>query len=413
MLLLSLALSRTQDDKGRVRWTLFGVSEQGPARAFWQSFFSAPGVELPEPQASGLAPPPARGRLRRLRGRERRSAPRRLAHPADGAGSALPGVERRAAARLDAPAAARDPTSRSTGVRFLLTFRPFARLPAPVQRAYLDGALHLLPFPGSLVFWGVPQYRKLAAELPFATQIPLLHLIERHEAPSGIRVPQSGWLHEARPGQPGPDAGHGPLRDRFKRTHRWARVLRHQDELELTERADQLAHVLFSTREDDVRLYGKPMARNAQIWSSDYRRVLDGPTATRRGPGSRGRRAESRRPVRLSLPVSRHARRPSRGLLAAPARGLSRSAKRPRHAAARRAARPSHGLRHAEAGSRATDRAVAAPARAPGAAGGRRAGRCARTPPPRTKPRPTPASCSMPPTCSREACCPLRSPARC
>src|SRR5205823_1532490 len=29
--LLPLALSRTQDDKGRVRWTLFGGSEQGPA----------------------------------------------------------------------------------------------------------------------------------------------------------------------------------------------------------------------------------------------------------------------------------------------------------------------------------------------------------------------------------------------
>lgn len=33
VILLSLALSQTQDDKGRVRWTLFGNSEQGPARA--------------------------------------------------------------------------------------------------------------------------------------------------------------------------------------------------------------------------------------------------------------------------------------------------------------------------------------------------------------------------------------------
>ena len=43
VLLMPLALSRTQDDKGRVRWTLFGGSEQGPARAFWRSFFTAPG----------------------------------------------------------------------------------------------------------------------------------------------------------------------------------------------------------------------------------------------------------------------------------------------------------------------------------------------------------------------------------
>ncbi|MBV8199253.1 MAG: hypothetical protein JOZ15_01390, partial [Acidobacteria bacterium] len=44
--LAPLALARTQDDKGRVRWTLFGASEQGPARPFWRGFFSAPGKEL-------------------------------------------------------------------------------------------------------------------------------------------------------------------------------------------------------------------------------------------------------------------------------------------------------------------------------------------------------------------------------
>jgi hypothetical protein len=47
VLLLSVALSRTQDDKGRVRWTLFGTSEQGPGRAFGRGFFTAPGVEVP------------------------------------------------------------------------------------------------------------------------------------------------------------------------------------------------------------------------------------------------------------------------------------------------------------------------------------------------------------------------------
>ena len=46
VVLAPLALSRTQDDKGRVRWTLFGGSEQGPARAFWQGFFTAPSEEL-------------------------------------------------------------------------------------------------------------------------------------------------------------------------------------------------------------------------------------------------------------------------------------------------------------------------------------------------------------------------------
>ena len=38
---------KTQDDKGRVRWTLFGASEQGPAKAFWRGFFTAPREEWP------------------------------------------------------------------------------------------------------------------------------------------------------------------------------------------------------------------------------------------------------------------------------------------------------------------------------------------------------------------------------
>lgn len=278
--LLALSLSRTQDDKGRVRWTLFGVSEQGPARAFWQSAYRAPGVERPEPEASAWL----RSLLAALAGGSashyadlRRAGLRILPMGADPRfpdwrEEPLPGWARPLVLRDDEPLA---------GVRFVLTFRPFDRLPAAVQNAYLAGTLALLPFPGSLVFFGVPQYHRLAAELPFAAQIPLLHLIERHEAPSGLRVPQSGWLHEPRPGRPAHDAAHGPLRNEFKRTHRWARVLREQDELACAEHADALARVLFSTHPDDVRLYGKPMARNAQLWTTDYRRLLDGPAATR------------------------------------------------------------------------------------------------------------------------------------
>ena len=35
---LALCLSRTEDDKGNTRWTLFGVSHDGPGAAFWRSF---------------------------------------------------------------------------------------------------------------------------------------------------------------------------------------------------------------------------------------------------------------------------------------------------------------------------------------------------------------------------------------
>ena len=54
VLILPLALSRTQDDKGRVRWTLMGGSEQGPSRPFWKSFLSSPGREIPSEKALGF-----------------------------------------------------------------------------------------------------------------------------------------------------------------------------------------------------------------------------------------------------------------------------------------------------------------------------------------------------------------------
>ena len=54
VLLLPVALSRSQDDKGRLRWTLFGASEQGPSKAFWRGFFTAPGVEAPWSEAEGF-----------------------------------------------------------------------------------------------------------------------------------------------------------------------------------------------------------------------------------------------------------------------------------------------------------------------------------------------------------------------
>ena len=53
-------------------------------------------------------------------------------------------------------------------VKYLLTFRPFGRLPANVRKAYLTGKLHLLPSPPSLAYWGVPGFRQLHRELPLA-----------------------------------------------------------------------------------------------------------------------------------------------------------------------------------------------------------------------------------------------------
>jgi hypothetical protein len=278
VLLLPLALARTQDDKGRVRWTLFGGSEQGPARAFWKSFFTSPGVELAEDRSLAVLRGVLGGafdlpvtQFADLHAAGLRILPLRAPESFPYWEEPLPGWTRRLLLEEA------EPIQR---VRYLLTFRPFSELSASLQRAYLEGALQLLPFPGSLVFWGTPLYRTLQRELPFAMQIPLLHLVRRHEAPDGLRIPQSGFLHEPTPAQPEPDSIHGPVRNRFARTHRWARVQRHQDELAVGALEDKTAHVLFSALPEELGLYGKPMARNAQIWSTDFHRLLDGPTAT-------------------------------------------------------------------------------------------------------------------------------------
>src|SRR4029077_18740309 len=165
----------------------------GPGRAFWRGFYSAPGTELPEAQSLRFF----RDLLHRVYGEPETN------------------LDDLRASGFRAPPSGGDPdfpywhegplpswsenllfsdAEPIAGVHYLLTFRAFATLPQPVQQAYLAGALHLLPFPGSLVFWGAQPYRRLSRELPLAMQIPLLQAISRHENWHGVRVPQSGWL---------------------------------------------------------------------------------------------------------------------------------------------------------------------------------------------------------------------------
>jgi hypothetical protein len=278
VLLLPLALSKTQDDKGRVRWTLFGGSEQGPAKAFWKSFYSAPRREVPREWSEGF--------IRRLLAAAYDEKPEELADLGktgfrvytNPQAALLPSWKEEPLPKWTEPFRWEKGTLR--GVRYLLTFCPWTFLPAVVRKAYLAGTLNLLPFPGSLVFFAAPPYMELQRKLPLAGQVPLLHSLFRHEAPNSIRIPQSGWLHEARPNNGHDPHVYGPVRDTFRRSHRWQRIHRHEDELAVVGTEDKLTHVLLSTAPDDISLYNKPMARNAQIWSHEYELLLDGPRAT-------------------------------------------------------------------------------------------------------------------------------------
>jgi len=260
--LFPLALSRTQDDKGNVPWTLFGASHEGPSRPFWSSFGARDGERLARlvAWAAGDAAPTL--------------ADLRVLVDDDVAADELPEFARALALSPadDAPLG---------GVRTVLTFRPFVALPPTVRAAFLAGALRLLPHPASLILFEHPGYRLLGASLPHARQIPLLHLYPRVEAGYTIRIPQSGWLDEVddatTAGKKGAH-GHKVVRH-VVRTHRWQRAQRDAGLSGDGAYTDDVSTALFSSDADDLGLYGKPMARNAQVWREDYRLILDGPRA--------------------------------------------------------------------------------------------------------------------------------------
>jgi hypothetical protein len=239
-----LALSRTQDDKGNERWTLFGASHDGAAKPFWHGLDPARLAEL-------VAWAGVTGDRWRVHG----DVPE--AHRARAfAGGSLAGIDA------------------------LVTFVPFARLDPSIRAAYLTGALQLVPHPASLVFFEHPRYRELARELPRATQIPLLHVFPRVETSCAIRIPQSGWLDEDDPAMHGKH-GHKVV-NHVVRTHRWQRVWRDADIHGDGAYTDRVSVALFSTDPDVLGLYDKPLARNVQIWTEDYALLLDGSRCDRK-----------------------------------------------------------------------------------------------------------------------------------
>jgi hypothetical protein len=273
--ILPLALSPTQDDKGRLLWTFFGGSEQGPEFVFWKSFFSGPAQELPAEQFTGFI-----SRLLSEVYQEQIIAPP----------SGLLDLGFRILPGDTTPTNSLFPTWAGEflvedgadwdKVRYLLTFRPFGQLPEQVRSNYLAGKLHLLPFPGSLVFWGTPTFARLQKQLPLAGQIPLLRLVPRRAGAVGVRVPQTGWLHEPHPDVNPAEIQNELLKPQYTRSHRWDRNRRTDDELANNPRLEKIARVLFSTDLQVLGLYDKPMARNCQLWTRDFDLLLDGPNAS-------------------------------------------------------------------------------------------------------------------------------------
>ena len=269
--LLPMMLSRTQDDKGRVTWTFFGNTIHDPEYAFWKGFYNMPEVEAGDETISSFF-------LNLLSSAYGTPAGTSLANlgfrimPSD-AGSKLPRWTDRYLINDD---------DNFDGVRFLLTFRPFASLPASVKNLYISGKLNLLPFPGSLVFFGMANYNKLGKQLPEANQLPLLRLVTRNRGIGSLRVPQTGWFYEHHPDKEKPEINEQLILNTFHRTHRWQKIHRYQDELNESVEKVKIAKALYSTESDHLGLYDKPMARNCHIFDHNFSLVLNGPRADRK-----------------------------------------------------------------------------------------------------------------------------------
>lgn len=270
--LLPMMLSRTQDDKGRVIWTLFGNSIHDPEQTFWKNFYTAPGVEIPVATSLSFFTTliyEAYG--------EKLTSEKSLFNAGfrilSSNSSTLPGWAKNFKTEND---------SDFSGIKYLLTFIPFSKIPEELRRKYISGELALLPFPGSLVFWGMPGYNKLKKDHPLAGQIPLLNLVARHRGVGSLRVTQSGWLHEPHAESKNQIRNENLVHDSFHRTHRWERVHRYQDELNEVGHKIKLIKALFSTEPDAMGLYNKPLACNSQIWTSKFDLLLHGPKAGRR-----------------------------------------------------------------------------------------------------------------------------------
>jgi hypothetical protein len=277
--LMPVALGKTQDYLGRVRWTLFGTSEQGPERAFWQSFYTAPDQETPVSEALAFIS----NLLSSVYGEATRSVEDLLQLGF----RILPAEkdERFPYWNVDplpkwTQSFLIDDAAATDNIWYLLTFRPFSKLPAALREKYLAEKLALIPSPFALIQWGMQIYRQATDLFPLAMQYPILPLVARHDG-AGIRVPQSAWLSEPTRDGKTLEIAEELVLNSYKRTHRWDRVRRDDDALAQSTRVTTVTQAMFSTALADLDLYNKPLAHNVQLWTPDGDFILDGPRATR------------------------------------------------------------------------------------------------------------------------------------
>ncbi len=365
VVLLPLALSRTQDDKGRVRWTFFGSSEQGPEQAFWRGFPPDTGARASGGRPPRLSRPPPRRRLRRARRRARIAPLPRPPHPAVGARPALPLLARALAPAVDGAA-----------------------------RRRRRGAARRRPLPPDLPALRPPAGRGQATVLRRGPRPPALPREPRFLGREGLHPPPG----EAAPGHAGPAAAAGRPARRPRRPPRPPVGLaprggrgpapaRHSrgsppQHLQADEPLEPRPAPGGRRGPEPLRGQGRPRPLQHGLRRDRALRQAPGPElpALDRGLAPPPRRPERHvrgdlsrlrgrarwRALPLPLRVPRHARRAARGLLAPAARSLLVGGAVGGRGRSRRAARLPRRLPRGRARPGPARAAPAPPAPAPG-----------------------------------------------
>jgi len=236
VVLSTWVLSKTQDDQGRTPWTLQTVGEE--ERAFWRSH--------PE-----NAPEWWRTFLTQV-----------LEKPVTDLDSESFGIYTKE--KLP-PLLERWSVKPGDAVKILVTFAP---LTGEWRKNYLSGKLIVLPHPLTRLFAGSPVYSELAKKYPEAKGFAWMQALSQFAAFPKLRVPR------VRP---------------FSTDEKWSRR-RHRFSQNANALGEDLSSPavspfegLFDPISDVIGLYGKPTARNAQVWGISGplagRFILDGPSA--------------------------------------------------------------------------------------------------------------------------------------
>ena len=245
-----------------------------------EGLFHGPGREMPAEEALGLLPPPVDRGLwgsRPTGSHDLHKAGFRIL-PGLGDPSRCPTRKKTNCRRGRALSAGR----RATAARRAISadVPPFWQ---PARRRFagriLPAGLRLLPFPGSLVFWGAPPYVGCAKNCPWPCRFRCCTCFRRHEQPHEHARAAIGLDARAASRSRRSRIRRAPLRNTYRRTHRWARIHRHEDELAVADGEDRMAHVLFSTAPDD-------MGFMASRWPATprYGRTISVSCWTARGP---------------------------------------------------------------------------------------------------------------------------------